>query len=262
MNGLRDKDLDDNGCYYLNQAGNDIVGWSGSTYYYVENGHINTTWEIYKMDIDVSAYNSDFFKEDWQSATDKNCRGVYDTELIHYAFADEYSAVYRPEAHIDNIIVSRYNVSIYHTKGLLNVLNVSVLCVENYICSLYSDCIDNVSSCLAVTDTGCNLTYYGNISDFDYACIPGSGTTPGNSTLSLTTIDLSTQTNVILFGLFLFFWLGLAALSQFFKSFIYGSLMFFIGVLLAFWSFSISWILTAMFLLFSTLLFMRSAKFK
>lgn len=130
-------------------------------------------------------------------------------------------------------------------------------CVINFECVDYGNCLaTNLQYCEEALDTGCDTTYLGNLTEFTRVCAyqPTSA--------DLTTIDLSQQQNVIMFGLFVFFWLGLGALAFTFKNVLYGSMMFFVGIVLGFWSFSISWILTAMFILFSALFMMRTAKFK
>lgn len=154
-----------------------------------------------------------------------------------------------------------FNVRAKNSAGLVSGFTTSNqfwICAVNFNCTQFHVCdINNISKCEAVTDLGCEDVYAGNLSDYDKSCVFIIIPTP----TSLTTIDLTSQTNVILFGLFLFFWIGLAIISLTFKNFVFGSMMFFIGVLLGFWSFSISWFLSAVFLFFSALLLMRTAKF-
>lgn len=133
------------------------------------------------------------------------------------------------------------------------------ICIQNYTCTSFGECQPyNLSLCLAVEDIGCGDPYTGNLSAYNIGCYY----VPPVIETDLTTIDLTNQGNIILFGVFLFFWIALGVLAFTFKNFLYGSMMFFIGVMLGFWAFSISWILSAMFLLFSALFMFKTAKFK
>lgn len=132
-------------------------------------------------------------------------------------------------------------------------------CLPSWSCTDYDCQINNISLCLAVGDLNlCNVSFVGNLTDYDSVCNYTYATIPSGSWLDF---NLNNQSSILLFGVFVILWLGLAMLTFTFRNTAFGGIMFFVGVALGFMTISVSWIISAAFLFFSALLMMRSAKF-
>lgn len=135
------------------------------------------------------------------------------------------------------------------------------VCAITYNCTSFTLCkSNNISECLIVTDIGCGYEFTGDVSDYDISC----AYTPPEITTGelLQNFDLTNQSNVFLFGILIFFWLGLAIVSFIFRNFVFASFMWFVGLILGLIVINLSFILAIAFILLSTLLFMKCAKFK
>jgi hypothetical protein len=102
----------------------------------------------------------------------------------------------------------------------------------------------------------CGQDFEGNLSTYDGVCSYNMTIPPQNTTQGGVVVDLSETTNVLMLGILIFFWLGLAVAGLAFRSFALLSFMWIVGLILGMLVISTSFILCVAFMLISTILFM------
>jgi hypothetical protein len=148
-----------------------------------------------------------------------------------------------------------YNISYIATKELY-----LLPCVSNFTCVSFAACSPfNISACLNVSDLVCNTTFAGNVSTYNQNC-SYSAAPPGE--LPPATMDISTLSGGLVFGILVFFWLALLTLTLIFRNFAIASLAWILGIILGFWLFQLGPIFAFGFMLLDTAIFLTIGRFR
>lgn len=136
-------------------------------------------------------------------------------------------------------------------------------CNSTWECSGYNGVCGNLSTltCLGVNETSnCyNVTglaadnFTGNYSDYDLVCADA---------VSVPSLDLGTTNGVLLLLVLAFMWVACVAIGLIFRNFAFGSLGFFLGIVLGFLLLPVHWILTAAMFFLNAVGFFGSVKLR
>jgi hypothetical protein len=139
----------------------------------------------------------------------------------------------------------------YSQTGALVYSESFEVCEIYFNCSHFQSCrSDNITRCLEVTDFGCDTAYSGNLSDFDQDCayVP-----PDPTKVDLLNFDLNIERNMGILALMIFLWVALAVLEIISGNFLFKAFFVVVGVVLMFMTFTISWVISIAFAVFSLL---------